>query len=244
MRLSIFCVISAALLPAVYAVAGSLIPDPSDWYAIYGLSYFSPTFLRYSQTVQLYSPGKKLYWSSQKDPVSDHYSVQALKTKDRTTLFEMIDAGTLSNIPRNTRPRAPDPYDTSPQRFFLRYNESFILRSIDRNLYVATVGTNWQSRVTLVDNVDVAEVFRVVSTLVYTDPNLKGRQTATNVNLGDNATNVVNGTSIHLLNNQLNYVNVVPGVKEVLTQGPGTTKLGLWGDGDVFQVIHQRQLEG
>ena len=46
----------AALLPVAHAVAGSLIPDPNDWYVEQGLSYFKPTFLRYSQTVELYSP--------------------------------------------------------------------------------------------------------------------------------------------------------------------------------------------
>merc|ERR1712166_180572 len=244
LRAEALCVIWAVLLPGAYGAAGSLIPDPNDWYTQVGLPYFKPTFLRYSQTVQLFSPNDKLYWAVNQDQVSEHLSVRGQKHTNRATLFEMIDAGTLSNVPRNTRPRPADPYDAGNQHFFLRYNESFILRSIELNKFVATVGTFWQSRVTLVDDVSVAETFRVLPTLNYRDPNLKSKQLATNVNLPDNTTNVRNGTEIHLLNTQLNYVNMIRGVKEVLTQGPGTKRVSMWGSGDVFQLIHQKQLEG
>ena len=111
-------------------------------------------------------------------------------------------------------------------------------------MYVATVGTGWQSRVTLVDDISVAEVFRVLPVHDNRDPNRKAQQIATNVNLDSNITNVRNGTKVYMINNQLNYVNVVKGVPEVLAQGPGRATTGLWGEADVFQIIHMKQLEG
>lgn len=237
-------IVCAVLIPVAYGIAGSLLPPPTDFFRTQGLSYFRPTFLRYSQTVEVYSPTLKLYWSVDQHPVSEHYSIQGTKTRGRKTLFEMIDAGTFSNIPRNTRPRHPEYLDDGTQHFFVRFNESFILRSIDLNKYVGTIGTGWQSRVTLVDDITVAEVFRVLPVLKMTDPNIQRQQIATNTNLDDNVTNVMNGSKVHLLNNQLNYYNVVEGVTEVLSQGPGRKQLGLWETGDVFQVLHQKQLEG
>ena len=121
-RTALILTVCAALLPVAHAVAGSLIPDPNDWYVEQGLSYFKPTFLRYSQTVELYSPLEGTYWGVRTDPVNEHYSVQHTDTRDRTTKYEILDAGTYSNVPRNTRPRQPDLYDTGQQHFFMRYN--------------------------------------------------------------------------------------------------------------------------
>ena len=131
-----------AMLPAVRSQSGgSLIPDPNDWYAEEGLDYFMPTRIRYSQTVELVSPNTDTFWGTYQDPVTDHYAIHGVKDRGRSTKFEILDAGTMSNIPRNTRPRNPDYYDEGTQHFFLRYNESFMLRSEDLNKYVGTVGT-------------------------------------------------------------------------------------------------------
>merc|ERR1712166_401425 len=160
-----------------------------------GLDYFLPTRIRFSQTVEVISPNTDTFWGTYQDPVTDHYAIHGVKDQGRYTKFEILDAGTMSNIPRNTRPRNPDYYDEGTQHFFLRYNESFVLRSEDLNKYVGTVGTGWQSRMTLVDEISAAETFRMIPVLEYAQPELRKQQAATNVNLDDVETNPMTKTT-------------------------------------------------
>lgn len=238
--------LSCCVLPAVLGQNNAnLIPDPTNHYAVSGLSYFMPRRIRYSQTAEIYHPSTGKYWASYRDAVTETFSIHTVKDRGLNTQFELIDAGTLSNIPRNTRPRSPDLYDQGTQKFFLRFNESFILRSEDRNKYIGTLGTSWQSKLTLVDDINVAERFRMTPVRKNADPMYRYSQVATNININDNATYVNNGTDTHLLGLQLNYVNVHDSVQEVLISGDGREKKSAWGtDSDVFQIHIMKPLEG
>jgi len=97
---------------------------------------------------------------------------------------------------------------------------------------------------TLVDEISAAETFRMIPVLQYAQPELRKQQAATNVNLDDVETYVLNGSAVHLLNLQQNYCQSVNGVQEVIAQGPGSAKMKLWGDADIFNLVHVKQLEG
>merc|ERR1711977_3501 len=115
----------------------SLIPDPTDFYGTQGLSYFDPNQIRFSQTVRIYATRDKKYWGPTYDPLAEDYYMDA--TKQEITFneeFELLDAGTMNNLPLNTRPRQADLFDSGTQHFSLRFNESFYLRSESINKYI------------------------------------------------------------------------------------------------------------
>jgi len=153
-----------------------------------------------------------------------------------------VSAGTYNNLPLNTRPRRADLNDTGTQKFALRFNESFVLRSENINKYLATRGTNWQSDLYLVDDVSLAEKFTVLPVQKHIKP--KYMPLSDNNNINEISNYVQNGSECHLLNTQLNYVQKVPGIDQIVTQGPGTRKKGMWRNGDVFQIHLKKMLEG
>jgi hypothetical protein len=83
--------------------------------------------------------------------------------------FEILDAGTFNNLPLNTRPRGHDLNDTRTQKFSLRFNESFILRSENVNRYLGTRGKHWQSDLYLTDDVSLAERFTILPVPLATE---------------------------------------------------------------------------
>merc|ERR1711934_1044318 len=135
----------------------SLIPDPTDFYATNGMAYFGTTQLRFSQTVRIFCPEEQTYWGPMYDELIEDYFITGHHKEliGPHQEWEMLDAGTLNNIPRNTRPRNPDLDDTGTQKFALRFNESLILRSESVNRYLATRGTNWQSDMYLTDDIEL-----------------------------------------------------------------------------------------
>merc|ERR1711907_655654 len=222
----------------------SLIPDPTDFYATEGMAYFQKTALRYSQTVRIYSPAQQSFWGPVYDELIEDYYMAGNHPNPPTENeeFEIIDAGTLNNIPRNTRPRNPDLLDTGTQHFAVRFNESFVLRSETVNRYVATRGVNFQSDMYLTDDVDKAERFTVLPVRTFIQPHYMPM--ADNNNIEDQTTYVLNGTNCHLINEQLNFMNKIHGVDRLVSQGPGTRKKGMWKDGDVFQIHMKKPFEG
>ena len=97
---------------------------------------------------------------------------------------------------------------------------------------------------TLVDEISAAETFRMIPVLQYAQPELRKQQAATNVNLDDVQTFVINGSRLHLLNLQQNYLQSMPGIQEIIAQGPGTAQTGMWYNADIFNLVHVKQLEG
>ena len=128
------------------------------------------------------------------------------------------------------------------QKFSLRFNESFILRSESINKYVATTGTGFQSEFYFVDDISLAERFTALAVRTWINPPYM--PTADNENIEDFATYVQNGTNLHLLNTQLNFINKVPGIIRLTSHGPGTRKKGMWKDGDIFQIHVKKAYEG
>ena len=67
---------------------------------------------------------------------------------------------------------------------------------------------------------------------------------ADNENIDDFDTYVKNGTNLHLLNTQLNFINKVPGIARVVSHGLGKKQKGMWKDGDLFQIHLKKAYEG
>jgi len=222
----------------------SLIPDPTDFYSTQGMPYFGPTQLRFSQTVYLYSRPAKSYWTPIYDSSTEDWRMLGNGHRPLTHSheFELIDAGTMNNLPLNTRPRKPDLFDQGTQHFPLRFNESFVLRSESINKYVATRGVNWQSDVYFTNNMELAERFTILPVRTQLKPTFMPIADNNNIDVKDNY--VQNGTDCHLLNQQFNYMNKIPDIDYIVNQGPGTRKKGLWRDGDVFQLHLKKPFEG
>ena len=51
--------------------------------------------------------------------------------------------------------------DANTQKFYLRFNETLVLRSQDINMYLGTRGTGFQSELYFLNDVNLAERFRV-----------------------------------------------------------------------------------
>jgi len=142
--------------------AGAKIPDPTDVYKEYGMNYFADMRLRYSMTVSLMSTRERTYAGPRWNEQTEAYELFG-NFPDRTseTLFELVDAGTMDNLPLNTRPRPEDPLDSNSQKFYLRFNETMMLRSQSINKFVATIGTGFNSDIIFTDDPSLADKFRV-----------------------------------------------------------------------------------
>merc|ERR1711907_10080 len=222
--------------------AGARIPDPTNFFKEGGMNYFKGTHLRFSMTVSILSMRDGTYLGPRYNEQTEDYELFGdFPNRTRETLFEIIDAGTMTNLPKNTRPRGPDLGDTNTQKFYLRFNETLVLRSIEINKYVGTVGVNFQAEPHFINNVSVAERFRVLPVFDNYKPFLN--PIARNENLEDESTYVKNGTKIHMLNNQLNYMQKIKNFPKIVLHGPGTKKLGMWKDSDIFQLIMLKQFE-
>ena len=236
--------IVVCLVKHVYGLgAGAKIPDPTNVFKEYGMNAFATMKLRFSMTVSVMNTRDQTYLGPRYNEQTEAYELHSdFPERTPETYFELIDAGTMDNIPANTRPRPADLYDTNTQKFFLRFNETLILRSQSINKYVATTGTNFNSDLFFTDDVTLSERFRMVSVFKNIAPHIKA--VTNNENMEDETTYVKNGTQLHLLNSQQNFLNKIENQPKALIHGVGTTKKGMWGLGsDVFQIIMQKMYE-
>jgi len=107
---------------------------------------------------------------------------------------------------------------------------------------VATTGTGFHSESYFVDDISLAERFTVLAVQTWVNPT--NIPTADNENIEDSASYVQNGTNLHLLNTQLNFINKVPGIARVVSHGLGKKQKGMWKDGDLFQIHVKKAYEG
>jgi len=168
------------------------LPAATDFYANEGNAYFDPYQILFSQTIKLMSTRDRTYWGVELDDVTQEYIVSSgyKEEASKWQMWELIDAGTMDNLPRNTRPRTADTYDKGVQKFALRFNESFMLRSESTNMYLGQLGSGWSSSFTLVESVD-----RAVKLMVLPIRDPKAPQLypiARNTNLGDLSTYLTN----------------------------------------------------
>jgi len=222
--------------------SGAKIPDPTNFYKEQGMGYFLGDNLRFSQTVYIMNTREQTYLGPRWNEETEEYELFCdFKERGRDNLFEIIDAGTYSNVPKNTEPRAADLLDGNKQKFYVRFNESLVLRNERINKYVATTGHNFGSSSYLTDNVNLAESWRVLPVFSYYRPDLF--PIATNDNLRDEKTYVLNGTLVHLLNTQLNFMQKIPNFPKMIIHGPGKQKKRMWKDSDIFQILMLKKFE-
>jgi len=235
--------------------SGAKIPDPTNFYKEQSMAFFRGEYLRFSQTVSILNTRDGTYLGPRYNPVLEDFELYGnFKEPGPDTLFEVIDAGTFSNAVGddptkwvNTEPREPDLDDSCSaldgkcQKSYVRFNETMILRSEKINRYISIVGTNFHAQTILSFEVDRSTQLRVLPVFTNYQPHLN--PVATNDNLQDENTYVKNGTKIHLLNNQQNFMQKIANVPKVVMQGPGTSKKGMWKDSDIFQLLMLKRLE-
>ena len=107
---------------------------------------------------------------------------------------------------------------------------------------MATTGTGFHSESYYVDDISLSERFTVLAVQTWVNPTYI--PTADNENIEDSASYVQNGTNLHLLNTQLNFINKVPGIARVVSHGLGKKQKGMWKDGDLFQIHVKKAYEG
>ena len=147
--------------------AGAKIPDPTNIYKEYGMNAFADMRLRFSMTVSIMSIRDRTYLGPRWNENTEAYELHGdFPNRTAETMFELIDAGTMDNVPANTRPRPADLLDARTQKFYLRFNETVIFRSQLINKYVATTGTHFNSDLFFTDDENLSERFRVC----YIDP--------------------------------------------------------------------------
>jgi len=220
------------------------LPAATDFYANEGNIYFDPNMVLFSQTIKLMSQRDRTYWGVAMDEITQEYIVSsAHKGEDsKWQTWELLDVGTMDNLPRNTRPRTSDAFDKGTQRFALRFNESFMLRNEATNMYLGQLGVGWSSTFSLVESIDRAMKFMILPIRNPRAPQLY--PIARNTNLGDLTTYITNGTSVRIRTQEMNYVNHIPGSKPLSSRGPGTNKISLWKASDIFVVSQTKIFEG
>jgi len=67
--------------------------------------------------------------------------------------------------------------------------------------------------------------------------------TTTNENMDDDTTYVKNGTQLHFLNTQLNFLNKIEHLPKLYVHGVGTQKKGMWKDSDKFIMVMSKLFE-
>jgi len=193
-------------------------------------------------TVSIMNTRDQTYWGSKYDDVTEDYELLGnIPERSLDTLFELIDAGTEDNVPTNTKPRPADLKDTNKQKFFLRFNETMILRAQSINKYVGTTGVDFQAEPIFVDEIHRAERFRILPVFNFYQPD--ANPIATNENLEDSETYIKNGTLVHMINTQLNYVQKIENLDKIYFQGPGKSKKNLWKKSDIFQFVMLKPFE-
>ena len=125
------------------------------------MNAFADMRLRYSMTVSIINTRDQMYLGPRWNEETGGYELYGdFPSRTPETLFELIDAGTMDNIPANTRPRGADLFDANTQKFYLRFNETLMLRSVSINKFLATQGTNFNSDLFFSDDATVSEKFR------------------------------------------------------------------------------------
>ena len=81
----------------------------------------------------------------------------------------------------------------------------------------------------------------MLPTFQFVVPHIKPM--STNDNQNDQSTYLKNGTALHLLNTQANFLNKIPGLPKLIVHGMGTTKYGMWGKGDIYQIVISKMFE-
>merc|ERR1719247_3748623 len=113
-------------------------------------------------TVSVMNTRDQTYLAPVYNEMTEEYELFGISPdRTRDTLFEIVDAGTMTNLPKNTRPRPPDLGDTNTQKFYVRFNETLIFRNIAINRYIGTEGVNFHAEPILVDDIRRAEHWRV-----------------------------------------------------------------------------------
>ena len=203
---------------------------------------FTPSRLRFSTLASIMNVRDKTYlgprWNSE---LEDYELYGNFPERTPETYFELMDAGTMDNRPANTRPRPADPYDTNTQKFYLRFNETVQFRSEICNRYIGVQGSMFNSEIILVDEVARAESFRMLPVFKWIKPHIN--PTADNDNMEDATTYVNNGTKLHFLNKEQNFLNKVEGIDKPVVHGVGRAMKGLWKDSDIFIMIIYKRFE-
>jgi len=222
--------------------SGAKIPAPTNVYKEGGMNYFKGTTLRFSMTVSIRSIRDGTYWGTRYNDETEDYELHGdFPNRTRETLFEMVDAGTEDNTPVNTKTRPADYYDQRRQKFYVRFNETLILRAQSINRYVGITGVNFNSEPIFVDEIERAERIRVLPVFDFYTPD--AYPIATNENQEDEATYVKNGTKVHLLNWQNNYAQKIENMPKVYVHGTGRAKRNMWRQSDRFQFVMLKLFE-
>merc|ERR1712078_47886 len=121
-----------------------------------------------------------------------------------------------------------------------------MFRHVMSNRYVGTVGVNFLSEPHLVEdtianNLSRTERYRLLPVFDWLQPS--ANPIATNDNLQDRKTYIPNATKVHLLNQQANYMQKIPRLPKLYSQGPGKGRIGMWKDSDIFQIIMKKPFE-
>jgi len=222
--------------------SGAKIPDPTNQYKEQGMNYFKGDWLRFSMSVSIMNTRDQTYWGPRYNPLTEEYELYGdWPNRTTETMFELLDAGTMDNVPVNTKPRPADLLDRNSQKFYLRFNETMKLRSQHINMYLGTEGVNFHSRPIFTNDVGVAESYRLLPVFSFYRPS--DFPIADNDNLQSEDTYVKNGTRTMLLNNQLNFMQKIDSLPKVVSHGPGTVKKGMWKHSDIFQIVLSKMFE-
>jgi len=206
------------------------------------MTFFRGEYLRYSMTASIYHERQQLYWGVRYNDLLEDWELHGdFKERGPATEFEMLDCGTTSNIPLNSRPRAPNLQDTNTQKFYLRFNETVMFRSVAINKYVGTVGHNFNAETRMVDSREVADQFRMIPQFNFNQPS--ANPIATNENLVDDASYIKNATKLMLLNQQNNYINKIELLPKMIAHGNGNAKKSMWRHADQFVFIMKKPFE-